>query len=101
MDVDFEWSGEDKPAESFQFVSRLGEGSYGVAYKAIYQREEMEVAIKVVLIAGNESEKMKMKKELDLLKKCNHANVVKYYGFAFVRQDMWIIMEYCSGGYRV
>jgi len=93
-----QWSGEEKPSDTFQFVTKLGEGSFGVAYKAINNQEKVEVAIKVVYIPGNEAERLKIKKELDVLKRCHHANVVTYYGFAFVRQDMWIIMEYCSGG---
>jgi len=96
--TDYEWTGEETPADSFKFVQRLGEGSYGVAYRATNIHNNAEVAIKVILVSGNEKEKENLKTELDLLKKCRDDHVVMYYGFSFVNQDMWIIMEYCHGG---
>jgi len=43
----FEWTSANKPGEEFQFLEKLGEGSYGTAYKAVHGSQSFVVAIKV------------------------------------------------------
>ena len=39
-----------------------------------------------------------IKTELDLLSKMNHKNIVKYYGYSKINNNLNIVLEYCSKG---
>jgi serine/threonine protein kinase len=53
------------------------------------------VAIKIMEIS---KEITGLKKEIQILKECRHANVVGYKGSYIKDGDLWLIMEYCSAG---
>lgn len=68
-----------------------------------------EVAIKIVS-QTNKKVQMELEKEIDVLKKCKHPNVVAYYGTYLKDDEVWIIMvsmvpicsliqqDYCGAG---
>jgi len=50
------------------------------------------------MMGTNAVENLKLQRELDILKTCRDPHVVSFFGCCFVDADMWILMEYCSGG---
>ncbi|KAJ3033316.1 Serine/threonine-protein kinase 4 [Rhizophlyctis rosea] len=56
------------------------------------------LAVKQVIIGSRESERVAIKKEIDLLKGCKHRNIVQYYGCVPVNEAMWILTDYCGAG---
>ena len=84
----------------FLKLSRLGNGSYGQAFKIKHKDTNKIYAIKEI----NKSKLMKENKyyqikiENDLLKLCSHPNIVKYYGFYENQINFSIIEEYCPFG---
>ena len=85
---------------NFTKVSRLGNGSYGQAFKIKDNETNKIYALKEInkskLIKENKLYQIKI--ENDLLKLCSHPNIVKYYGFYENNINFSIIEEYCPYG---
>eukprot|EP00164_Ancoracysta_twista_P002618 GFYU01003484.1.p1 GENE.GFYU01003484.1~~GFYU01003484.1.p1 ORF type:complete len:722 (-),score=174.42 GFYU01003484.1:127-2169(-) len=90
-------SNED-PSERFELVERLGKGSFGSVYKARNKTTGELVAIKLVSLSDSDDGLDDIRREIKVLRECNHPNVVKYYGSYFKDDNLWIAMEYCGGG---
>ena len=54
-----------------------GRGSYGSVYQARVKDTDEVVAVKVIPV-GEHDEISEIQKEIDMLKECNHPNVVQY-----------------------
>ena len=39
-----------------------------------------------------------IKGEIDFLRKCNSPYIVQYYGCVEVKENIWVLMDYCAGG---
>jgi len=85
-------------ANFFEKKEFLGAGSCCQVYRGIHKESRQEVAIKEVIPIGGNIEGLQ--KEMDILLKCNHQNIVNYFGSCDVVADgvMWILMEYCGAG---
>lgn len=86
------------PAEIFDILEKLGEGSYGEVYAAIDRRTGRSVALKVIPCEGSEGELLTLRREIDILRKCNSPYVVEYLGSYRRDGDLWICMSLCSAG---
>jgi len=83
----------------------LGEGSFGVVYRARVKKTNSTVAVKIIHNKSGNSETDKIMGEIDILSQCNSPFIVGYYE-CFIKppakrldqSEMWIIMEYCEGG---
>eukprot|EP00002_Diphylleia_rotans_P019562 TRINITY_DN377_c0_g1_i1.p1 TRINITY_DN377_c0_g1~~TRINITY_DN377_c0_g1_i1.p1 ORF type:complete len:356 (+),score=68.35 TRINITY_DN377_c0_g1_i1:47-1114(+) len=88
---------EGDPTELFELIEQLGKGSYGQVFKARNKKTAMIVAVKTILLDGDDTCE-DVQKEVRILKTCDHQNIVKYYG-SYLKDDiLWICMEYCGGG---
>jgi len=56
---------------------------------------DIVLAIKMILIGKDQDS---IKKEIEILKKCNHDNIVRYYGSATKENYFWIMMDFCGAG---
>ena len=64
------------------FEEIIGEGAFGKVYKGLNARTGETVAIKQLSLAGVNAEKLEtLQKEVNLLKKLRHPNIVKYIGW--------------------
>jgi len=91
---EMQWSGKD-PNEVFAKEELLGEGAYGAVYRAVHRETDMVIAIKELPNLVNQVE---LQKEIDILKKCSHQNIVCYYGTCQLANSLWILMDYCDIG---
>ncbi len=73
----------------------LGEGSYGSVYLGLHKSSGHKVAIKIVPATGEMSS---LKQEISILRECRSEYIVKYFGSYYANGQLWLIMEYCSGG---
>ena len=69
------------PEELFQIEVQLGEGSFGVVYKAKCTNDGYCVAVKALPIFENCMQSAAH--ELRILRDCQHPNVVGYYGYYY------------------
>lgn len=82
------------PNEEYKMLERLGKGSFGAVYKAIHIATKKEVAIKKCMSDDMEESR----NEMEIMKDCNHENIVKCFDCYIHDGLFWIVMEYCALG---
>ena len=102
MDFDDHLSMGDK-FEDFEILQPLGQGSYASVIKVCSLINHRIYAMKILDLENNEkiSEEEKEKyynNEIELLKKLDHQNIVKYYKSFTEDNKIYIIMEYFDNG---
>lgn len=76
---------------------KIGEGSYGVVYKGVYNGED--VAIKVIKHTEDDVAFVEeFCKEVLALSELSHPNIVRFIGACLERPDISIVTEYVSRG---
>ena len=79
----------------------LGKGTFGKV-KLAYNKENKneKYACKILLKSNikDEDDYMRCKREMDILKKMHHANVVRTYEIISTETTYYIFMDYCSKG---
>ncbi|ESL06739.1 protein kinase [Trypanosoma rangeli SC58] len=86
-----------EPEELYEELGPIGVGNYGSVIKARNRQTQAIAAIKLVLLVDKD-ERDFVQKEISILKKCVHPNIVRYYGAHKSLSKLWIVMEYCEGG---
>ena len=74
----------------------IGKGAFGTVFKAFELCSGRRVAIKQIKM--DENNKNLVLKEIEVLKKVEHPNIVKYFNFLKEDNYMFIIMEFLEGG---
>lgn len=62
------------------------------------KRTGQSVAIKIIDVENAEDEVEDIIQEISILSELNSPFVTKYHGSFLKGSDLWIIMEFCSGG---
>jgi NIMA (never in mitosis gene a)-related kinase len=85
----------------FRILKELGRGSFGVVYlaKPLSNTTVSHCVIKQICFdSASSKQKLQTLDEVHNLKKLQHANVIKYFGSFFERQNLFIVMEYAEKG---
>jgi len=83
----------------YNFKKELGHGNFGtVRLASLVSNPSQKFAIKAI-----EKQKMKkdlylLKRELQILRKLDHPNIIKFYETYQDEKYFYLVMEYCSGG---
>lgn len=98
----------EPPVLEIQLEKEIGRGTYGAVFRAIQNLNGKFIACKIIQIDQNEpgfSRKFNLlEKEISLLKRFEHPNIVKYYGSEIQvgpdrnKGEVRIHMEYMAGG---
>ncbi|CAD8209143.1 unnamed protein product [Paramecium pentaurelia] len=83
------------PEEEFELLELIGEGAYATVYKGRHKEDGQIVAIKIIPMVD---EIENLVQEIKILKDCQHPNIVSFLGSYYKDSNLWLIMEYCSGG---
>ena len=84
----------------FEIERQIGVGGMGVVYLATYPENGRQVAVKV-LSPGLPIDRKLMKRferEIEILKRLDHPNIVKYYGGGTEQGQRYYAMEYSNAG---
>lgn len=84
----------------FELEEQLGAGGMGVVYRAKYTKTGLHVALKLLSPGLAEDEKLiaRFTRELEILKKLKHPNIVQCYGGGRLGEQRFYAMELIHGG---
>jgi calcium-dependent protein kinase len=84
----------------YNILSKIGKGSFGYVFKVHHKRTNQFRAMKVIkqeTIKLQDDDK-KFLKEIEILIKADHPNIIKIYEYFIDDINYYVIMEYVSGG---
>ena len=93
-------------ASCYKLEFAIGQGNFGLVWKAHCfdlnsPRHLEEVAIKIISLDRFDTKKHSMedmRKEINIISKCNHPNVLKYFVSFLNQKELWLVMPLIEGG---
>jgi serine/threonine protein kinase len=83
----------------YEVKNKLGSGKFGLVKLGIDKKTGQKVAIKIMKKSSMDSSDLELvRTEIEILKICQHPNIIRLYNVFENADYMYIIMEYCSGG---
>ena len=84
---------------NFEIIKELGKGSYGTVYTVRSKLDSnVYVLKKMDLNHLKESQQKECYREISILRKVNHQNIIKYYSSFLENESLCLIMEYAELG---
>jgi len=85
--------------KDFRIIKELGKGSYGTVFTVMSLIDEKIYVMKrMELNHLKEKQQRECYREVGILKKVNHPNIIKYYSSFLEKNNLYIIMEYAENG---
>ena len=85
--------------KDLKFVREIDQGAFGKVIHAYETNKHLDLAVKVINKSGLGTNLInQMKEEISILKKLNHNNIVKFYGYSETNNQLLIKMEYIKYG---
>lgn len=89
------------PFDKYEIISEIGEGSFGRVLKVKEKTGEIFRAMKIIKKKYNQTlqeDENFLKKEVHILRKLDHPNIIKIFEFFNSKYEFHIISEFCEGG---
>eukprot|EP00053_Salpingoeca_punica_P024621 m.13959 g.13959 ORF g.13959 m.13959 type:complete len:320 (-) comp7008_c1_seq1:183-1142(-) len=81
----------------YQRIDRVGQGAYGVVYKALDRETNQLVALKRIrLQSEDEGVPCTAIREISLLKELHHPNIVRLYDVLHSERKLTLVFEFCD-----
>eukprot|EP00759_Apiculatamorpha_spiralis_P004112 PhF_6_TR12323/c0_g1_i1/m.19578/K04411/STK4, MST1; serine/threonine kinase 4 len=87
----------ENPQSLFQIAGVIGRGAFGAVCKAKNVKTGEILAVKMLPFNSLDETIDDVRREISILKECDHPNIVRYEGTYMDRDTLWITMEYCAG----
>ncbi|NWX90238.1 NEK5 kinase, partial [Nothoprocta pentlandii] len=85
--------------DNYEIIKEIGEGSFGKVFLAKGKVNNEQCVIKEISLTKMPvKEKEASQKEVILLAKMKHTNIVTFYASLQEKNKLYIVMEYCDGG---
>ena len=85
--------------KDMKFIDEIDHGAFGKVIHVHENKKNLDLAVKVINKTGAGMQIIKkMKEEVSILKKLNHNNIVKFYGYSETNNQLLIKMEYIKYG---
>ncbi len=83
----------------YVILDRLGSGSMGRVYRAHHQMMDRQVALKIIApeIVTNEKVVARFQREMKLVGRLDHPNVIRAFDADQINKVLYIVMEYVQG----
>jgi len=96
---DESWLETGDPSKLFVKLKKIGEGSSGTVYSGRHHITSEKVAVKIIPYKEQtKKEAESIRNEIFMQKTTPHNNVVQYKGAFMQDSNLWIVLEYLSGG---
>lgn len=90
--------GEFNVNDFYDLQSNLGKGQFGVVKLARHKKNQKSVAIKTITKANMKPiEIFQQRREIEVLKMCQHANIIKLIDLFESSEHYYIVLEYMQG----
>ena len=85
--------------DQYKLGEKLGEGTFGTVYLATHKLTKQKVAIKIIekKKLRKEIDKIRLEREITILKKLHHSNIINLYSTIETNSQIYLIQEYASG----
>lgn len=84
---------------TFENKPELGEGKFGLVKLAIKNSSHQRVAIKIINKKKMKAEELELQRnEIQILKRCNHPNVIRLIDYFETIEQIFLVLEYLDGG---
>ena len=89
-----------KQVGCYYLIEEIGKGASAKVYLSVDDRKDELVAIKVVPMENlnKDNGDINLQRELTILHKLKHNNIIRIKDFSKTKRNNYIIMEYCNGG---
>jgi serine/threonine-protein kinase len=86
--------------DGLEVGKQIGEGGMGAVFLARRKRDNLHVALKLMLakVAVSEAARKKFLLEIEITKAMCHQNIVSILDFGAARSTFYFVMEFCDGG---
>ena len=87
--------------EDYKLVQKIGQGSYGIIFRAVSKKDKQQFALKKII--SNKLQKIsEFIKEFELVYSCHHENIMKIYSYCIRILDsttyaLYVLMELSEG----
>ncbi|GLE05256.1 hypothetical protein PINS_up014256 [Pythium insidiosum] len=82
----------------YELVEKIGDGAFGEVYRGVDTQTNEVCAIKIIDLEAAGDELDDIQQEIHVLSQCSCEQLTKYLGSFIVGTQLWIVMEYLSGG---
>jgi len=83
----------------YEVKEKLGNGKFGLVRLGIHKETGRKVAVKIMSKKDMDHTDLELvRTEIEILKICQHPNIIKLYDVFENLEYIYIIMEHCSGG---
>ncbi|WP_025688130.1 serine/threonine protein kinase [Paenibacillus zanthoxyli] len=83
--------------QRYEVLSRIGMGSYGLAYRCLDKRERRQVAVKQAKPSKRDAGKQMLKRERDILKQLDHPYIPACRDYSEENGSAWLVTDYVEG----
>jgi Ca2+-binding EF-hand superfamily protein len=83
----------------YEVKEKLGNGKFGLVRLGIHRKTGRKVAIKIMAKKDMNTQDLELVKcEIEIMKVCQHPNIIRLYDIFENNDYIYLIMEHCSGG---
>ena len=90
-----------KKVGNYLLVQKLGEGQFGVVYKATHQEKDETFAVKTIekkKVNSNPKLRKLFDTEMHVMKTINHPNILHLHEYLETANNYYLVIDYCNGG---
>lgn len=90
-----------KKVGDYTLISKLGEGQFGIVYKAVHQKTKEVYAVKTILKNSiNQNPKLRslFDTEMAVMSKIKHPNILHLYEYLETGNNYYLVLDFCNAG---
>ncbi len=93
---------EKKPIENikelFEIGKKLGDGNFAIVRECVHKMTNEKFALKIIDRKKMKGKDKMLDNEIEIMKRCNHQNIVKLFDDYHGVTEIYLVMELVSGG---